>query len=86
MIENVNKTQLIDLKAEVQTFTSRTHYKPAEMPDQCLPGSAKSIFEEIPELYGKDIAKAELHMDKASSYKSKSTATYLAKKESETQE
>ncbi|PRD20506.1 UNVERIFIED_CONTAM: hypothetical protein NCL1_54413 [Trichonephila clavipes] len=45
----------------------------------------ESIFEEIPTLYGKDIDKVELHMDKASSHTSKSTAAYLAKKESETE-
>ncbi|GFW88168.1 uncharacterized protein TNCV_3500571 [Trichonephila clavipes] len=43
------------------------------------------IFEEeIPTLYGKDIDKVELHMDKASSHTSKSNADYLTKKESET--
>ncbi|GFW67485.1 hypothetical protein TNCV_3391561 [Trichonephila clavipes] len=41
------------------------------------------FVEEIPTLYGKDIDKAELHMDKASSDAPKSTATYLAMKESE---
>ncbi|GFS52829.1 hypothetical protein TNCV_3122281 [Trichonephila clavipes] len=35
-------------------------------------------------LYGKDIDKVKLHMDKAPSNMSKSTAAYLAKKESET--
>ncbi|GFU44161.1 phosphatase and actin regulator 2 [Trichonephila clavipes] len=39
------------------------------------------IFEEeIPTLFGKDIDKIELHMDKASSHKFKSTAAYFAKK------
>ncbi|GFV11315.1 hypothetical protein TNCV_3724041 [Trichonephila clavipes] len=42
------------------------------------------IFEEeILALCGKDIDKVEIPMDKASSHKSKSTAAYLAKKESE---
>ncbi|GFX08855.1 transposase [Trichonephila clavipes] len=42
------------------------------------------IFEEqILPLYGKDIDKVELHMDKVSSHTSKSTAAYLPKKESE---
>ncbi|GFX29061.1 uncharacterized protein TNCV_3031031 [Trichonephila clavipes] len=36
--------------------------------------------EEIPALYGNDIDKFELHMDKASSHTSKSTAACLAKK------
>ncbi|GFT25131.1 SCAN domain-containing protein 3 [Trichonephila clavipes] len=45
----------------------------------------KPIFdEEIPVLYGKDIDKVDLNMEKASNHMYKSTATYLAKKESET--
>ncbi|GFV59020.1 uncharacterized protein TNCV_1814091 [Trichonephila clavipes] len=45
----------------------------------------ESIFkEEIPTLYGKHIDKVELHMNKASSHTSKSTAAYLPKTESET--
>ena len=40
--------------------------------------------EEIPALYGKDIDKVKLHMDKASCHTSTSTTAYLAKKESET--
>ncbi|GFW95429.1 uncharacterized protein TNCV_1721311 [Trichonephila clavipes] len=43
-----------------------------------------SFEEEIHTLNGKDIDKVELHMDKTSSHTSKSTAAYLAKKESET--
>ncbi|GFV56265.1 hypothetical protein TNCV_106211 [Trichonephila clavipes] len=44
----------------------------------------KPIFvEEILILYDKDIDKVELPMDKASSHTSKSTAAYLAKKDSE---
>ncbi|GFY23754.1 hypothetical protein TNCV_1630361 [Trichonephila clavipes] len=36
------------------------------------------IFEEeIPTSYGKDLGEVELHMDKASSHTSKSTAAYL---------
>ncbi|GFV99550.1 uncharacterized protein TNCV_5079141 [Trichonephila clavipes] len=47
--------------------------------------SSEPNFEkEIPSLYGKDFDKVQLHMDRASSHTSKSTATYLAKKESET--
>ncbi|GFV45801.1 uncharacterized protein TNCV_2321611 [Trichonephila clavipes] len=43
------------------------------------------IFEEgIPALYGKDIDKFELHMDKASIHLFKSSAAYLAKKETKT--
>ncbi|GFX87951.1 hypothetical protein TNCV_4374161 [Trichonephila clavipes] len=40
--------------------------------------------EEIPTLYGKNIDEVEFFMDKGSSRTSKSTAVYLAKKESET--
>ncbi|GFX06191.1 transposable element Tcb1 transposase [Trichonephila clavipes] len=40
------------------------------------------VQKEIPTLYGKDIDKVELHMDKTSSHPSKSTAAHLAKKES----
>ncbi|GFS65560.1 uncharacterized protein TNCV_2469421 [Trichonephila clavipes] len=43
------------------------------------------IFEEeTPALYSKGIIKVELHMDKATSHMSHSTAAYLAKKESKT--
>ncbi|GFV92559.1 hypothetical protein TNCV_1744641 [Trichonephila clavipes] len=54
----------------------------------CVPNfETQNIFEEkIPTLYGKDIDKVQRHMDKASSHPSTSTAAYLAKKESETQE
>ncbi|GFU57196.1 hypothetical protein TNCV_2212461 [Trichonephila clavipes] len=41
---------------------------------------------EIRPLYGKDIYKVEHPKDKASRYMFKSSATYLAKEESETQE
>ncbi|GFV64720.1 uncharacterized protein TNCV_1636731 [Trichonephila clavipes] len=43
------------------------------------------IFEEIPALYGKDVNKVELHTDKANSHPCKSTASYLAKKESKSE-
>ncbi|GFV57850.1 hypothetical protein TNCV_3072291 [Trichonephila clavipes] len=46
--------------------------------------SVQTIEEKIPTLYGKDIDKVELYMDKAISPISKPTAPYLAKKESET--
>ncbi|GFX34187.1 uncharacterized protein TNCV_2893941 [Trichonephila clavipes] len=57
----------------------------ADTSKRILQNILESIFEEIPTLYGKDIDKVELHMDKASSHTSKSTAAYLAKKESETE-
>ncbi|GFX28546.1 transposase [Trichonephila clavipes] len=42
------------------------------------------IFEEeIPDVYGKDIDKVEIHKDKVSSNTFNSNATYLAKRESE---
>ncbi|GFU83606.1 uncharacterized protein TNCV_1886411 [Trichonephila clavipes] len=46
----------------------------------------EQIWQEIPQetIRGRDIDKFELQMSKASSYTSKSTATYLPKKESET--
>ncbi|GFW70640.1 hypothetical protein TNCV_1624721 [Trichonephila clavipes] len=39
------------------------------------------IFDETPTSHGKGIDKVELHVDKASSHTSKSSDTYLAKKE-----
>ncbi|GFT62392.1 hypothetical protein TNCV_4717601 [Trichonephila clavipes] len=48
--------------------------------DSCEQNISESIFEEeIPALYGKDIGKVDLYMDKASNHTSKSTAAYLAK-------
>ncbi|GFU34324.1 hypothetical protein TNCV_1991201 [Trichonephila clavipes] len=49
-----------------------------------LQTTISTILEDIPALYGKDNDRFEFHMDKTSSYTSKSTANYLAKKESET--
>ncbi|GFS52094.1 hypothetical protein TNCV_1105051 [Trichonephila clavipes] len=52
---------------------------------QCTQNILEPIFEEeIPTSYGKGIDKVELHTDKASGQTSKSTAAYLAEKESET--
>ncbi|GFX89214.1 uncharacterized protein TNCV_1339131 [Trichonephila clavipes] len=67
------------------TLNSRRAASPRVVGGRGRENTLKPIFEEeIPATYEKDNDKVEFHMDKACSNTSKSTATYLAKKESET--